>query len=193
MKINPNKQVESAKLRLKLVVLKELAPDLFDACEAAVEPLIKDYNHLKFIHEKFEAMEGFIVCENMHFFLAVLYRLYIPAQLFSTVCKKPIGMRDEFAKLLGYDNPENINSWEHIMKAYYKGVRFAEKVDQVSFAILKMICDELEETPATHLSKAVDLASVKPMVGNLKMVHAVVQLIEGQNKHITGADASLLF
>jgi hypothetical protein len=193
MTTTKNNHLENAKMRLKLDILKEFSPELFVACEAAVEPLLTDYAHLKLIHEKFEMMEGLIVCENMHFFLAVLYRLYIPAQLYSTVCKKPIGMRDEFAKLLGYTNPENINSWEHIMKAYYKGSRFAGKVDQVAFAILQQICELSNEPPVPHLSKTVDLQSVKPMASNLKMVQAIVQFIEGQNKYITGVDASLVF
>jgi hypothetical protein len=182
-----NNQLKMANDRLAIALLKETNPELFKNCRIAVTPLVTDFDLLPFILEEIEKSEGKTTTENIHFVVAVFDRMYIPVQLISKrLVKKPIGLRDAYANVLGYDNPENVNSWVDIMRAYYKGHRFAEKVDTVSFTIY-----------ATFLSKGWtekvfwERGTISSKDSKLDCV--VKQMADGYNNNIAGIEAALLY
>jgi hypothetical protein len=173
-------------------VFQELNPDLFKACEILTQPLVENISLVPCIYSKIREAIGEFDYEQMPFIVAVLYRLYVPIQLFSKNTKKPIGLRDAFASALGYDNPENINGWGDILLAYYKGQKFAERVDELAFAIYHDL-----KTNGELMGNNPEIAPLpqpfeKAEKGGF-MTKMLIRILEGQNKHINGAENALLF
>lgn len=84
------------------------------------------YQAVKDAHPNFDETDVRILT------VAVIYDSYCPASFLPKAAMKlPIGVRDEAARVLGYSNPENINSWKGIASAYIKGREFRKRVEAI--------------------------------------------------------------
>ena len=188
-----NNTVEYAATRLKDRMLQEIAPDLYNACQVIVNPLLNDLTLVPRIISEIQRLEGDITCENIHFALAVLDRLYVPAQLLCKgMIKKPAGVRDAYGVALGYHNPENINRWADIAFSHYKNPRFANRVDQIAFKVYDIL-----KTNGEITEKYREIAPSPQPFENFKndgfLVKMVKTRISGINEHISAVENALLF
>jgi len=188
-----SKVIESGKHRFMMAVLKECAPAVYEACELLSQPLITDWDLIPKVHELIQQKEGKTTLENIHVVMAILDRLFVPIQLITNkLVKKPVGLRDEYSKLLGYDNPENISMWVELMRPHYKNPRFAERIDTIAFEVY----DHLINTGELQTKIPVCAPPAQPFE-NIKtdgfLAKMVKNRVSGLIKHIEGAESSLLF
>lgn len=123
-------------MQIQTVIGRSLAimdPDTYKKYLDSVTPMLSDtrfiediYLAIKTNHPTFDETDTRII------FVATVYDCYCPASFLpKATMKLPIGVRDEAARILGYDNPENINSWRNIASAYIKGKSFRARVDAI--------------------------------------------------------------
>lgn len=126
-----------AKLNLYPVVisryLHQTNPGMYREIEEAITPMLTDLAHIPSLLQAVRlAHPSFDETDTRILFVAVVYDAYCPASFLPKAAMKlPIGVRDEAARVLGYANPENINSWFGISKAYIKGKSFRSRVDSI--------------------------------------------------------------
>ena len=188
-----NKVNEFGKHRLMMAVLKECAPEVFEACELLSQPLITDWELLPIIHEQIQKLEGVTTSENIHVFMAVLDRLFVPVQLIGNqVIKKPIGLRDAYSNVFGFNNPEMVNHYMDAMRPHYKNPRFAERIDAIAFKVYS----NLKITGIIQANNAEIAPSAHPFENfqtDGPLAKIVKNRVSGLIRHIEGAESSLLF
>lgn len=183
---------DSGKQRFMMAVFKECAPQVFEACELLSQPLITNWALLPNVYHIIQQIEGATTCENIHVVIATLDRLFVPVQLIGNqVIKKPVGLRDAYSNLLGFNNPEMVNHYMGAMRPHYKNPRFAERIDTISFEVydhLKRNGDIMENYPV-FAPCAHPFENIKTDGFFSKMVK---NRVSGLRAHIEGAENALL-
>ncbi len=136
--MNYSKSTEIAKNKIIALMLNDISPLAYKACEDVVKPLITDIDKLPAIYRLIEEMKPFNN-ENMAFYCAVILRLYSPAHLYLDGFKLPVGYRDRFSKQFGFNSNETWNYWAEPVRAMMKNSRFASAVNGRAIEIDKFL------------------------------------------------------
>jgi hypothetical protein len=126
-----------AKLNLYPVVisryLSQVNPVMYREIEEAITPMLSDTAHIPALLQAVRCQHpNFDETDTRILFTACVYEIYCPASFLPKAAMRlPVGIRDEMARVLGYGNPENINSWKGIADAYMKGKSFRSRVDAI--------------------------------------------------------------
>lgn len=188
-----SKTVDNAAKKLIGEMLADLSPEIFNYCQAAVLPLTTDLSLIPDIVKQVAFLEGEINTENICFAIAVLDRFYWPVQLiYPKLMKKPVGLRDKYAEVFGYDHPENISIWGDILIAYFKNHRYANRVHEVSSQIYQNL-----KTNGKITAEYPEIAPTAQPFENIKkdgkIVNSVISFIKMQNSAFSGVENALLF
>jgi hypothetical protein len=113
--------------------ISQINPEIYSQAKESVTPMLTDMKHIPAMFDKVvEFFPDQDKTGTMLLFVSLVYDSYCPAALLpKSAMKLPVGLRDEAARVSGYPNPEMINYFFSIAKAYMKGKAFRSRVDQV--------------------------------------------------------------
>lgn len=113
--------------------LAQLNPNLYREYQDQVTPMLTNTRHIADMLQAIQSNHPELdQTDTRIFFTALVYDAYCPASFLPKAAQRlPIGIRDEAARVLGYSNPENINSWRGIAAAYMKNPKFRLRVNAI--------------------------------------------------------------
>ncbi len=118
--------------------LKEVNPEAYEECIRLLDAPLKDLRLMPAVLvELFTRYKP--IPENSAFILAVVYYLYEPWGLSYNVVRSVNGLRQILCDAFKWNDKPVVNYYKSIMRAYYKGPRWAAKVQQVADEVHQII------------------------------------------------------
>jgi len=118
--------------------LKQVDMNAYQNCQKLATPRLNDLSLLPIVFEEITKLYPKNP-ENSPFILAVIYYLYAPFKLHYREIRMRNGVREMLCQLMMWKHVEIVNYYADILISYYKGPRWAEKVNEMGNEIYELL------------------------------------------------------